>query len=354
MVTNGRMTKLVMGASGYLGSHVTRQLVERGDEVRVWLRPTSATRPVADLPVTVCRGELSDDSALDAAMRDVATVFYCIVDARPSLHDPSPLFRVNVEGLEQALKAACRAHVDRFIFCSTIGTIGHPGAGLATEKTPHTWAHLGGAYIRSRLQAEQLVLRYHRDHGLDAVVLCPSTTFGAGDHGPVAHGRLVKAAAAGKVPVYVRNQQMEVVDIDDAARAFLLAEQRGRAGERYIISERMMSSKEIITLAATATGHRPPRIGVPLSVMKLIGLAGDVIGRVLKRDAPLTTVSVRLMHFMPPLDHNKAVRELGWAPRSTEHAIREHARFFAEGSPDDDNPGVGGDKRRVDRQTHRE
>jgi dihydroflavonol-4-reductase len=334
MVSSGRTTKLVMGASGYLGSHVTRQLVERGDDVRVWLRPTSASRAVAELPVTVCRGDLFDGAALDAAMRDVATVFYCIVDARASLHDPSPLFRANVEGLEQALSAACRAEVDRFVFCSTIGTIGHPGAGPATEQTPHTWAHLGGSYIQSRLQAEQLVLRYHREHGLDAVVLCPSTTFGAGDHGPVAHGRLVKAAAAGRVPVYVRNQQMEVVDVDDAARAFLLAEECGRAGERYIISERMMSSKEIITLAAAATGHRPPRLGVPLSMMKLIGLVGDVIGRVLKRDAPLTTVSVRLMHFMPPLDHSKAVRELGWTPRPTERAITEHARFFADRSAD--------------------
>ena len=332
--TLGRTTKLVMGASGYLGSHVTRQLVERGDDVRVWLRPTSSSRAIADLPVAVCRGELFDAAALETAMRDVATVFYCIVDARASLHDPSPLFRSNVEGLDRALEAARRAEVGRFIFCSTIGTIGHPGVGLATEETPHTWGHLGGPYIQSRLQAEQLVLRHHRDHGLDAVVLCPSTTFGGGDYGPVAHGRLIKAAAEGKVPVYVRNQQMEVVAVDDAARAFLLAEQRGRPGQRYIISERMMSSREIITLAAAATGHRPPRLAVPLTVMKMIGLAGNVIGGVLKRDAPLTTVSVRLMHFMPALDHSKAVRELGWTPRPTEHAIREHARFFAERPPD--------------------
>jgi dihydroflavonol-4-reductase len=108
--------------------------------------------------------------------------------------------------------------VGRFIFCSTIGTIGHPGAGLATEETEHAWAPLGGPYIRSRLDAENLVLRYHAEHGLDAVVPCPSTTFGAPDYGPVAHGVLIKAAA-GKVPVYVRNQSMEVVDVDDAARA---------------------------------------------------------------------------------------------------------------------------------------
>ena len=296
--------------------------------MRVWGRPGSSSRAFADLPVTWCRGDLFDDEALRAAMRDVATVFYCIVDARAWLHDPAPLFRTNVEALRHVLDAAVEAGVEKFVFCSTVGTIGHPGSGLATEETAHGWEHLGGPYITSRLAAENLVLRYHRERGLGAVVLCPSTTFGAGDHGPVAHGTLIRAAAAGKVPFFVADQRMEVVDVDDAARAFLLAEERGRPGERYIISERMMSSKEILTAAAEATGHRAPRIAVPLAAMQLAGLLGDVIGRVFKRDVPLTSVSVRLMHFMPPLDHAKATRELGWTPRPTEEAIREHAAFF--------------------------
>ena len=320
--------KLVMGASGYLGSHVTQQLVERGDDVHVWVRSSSASTAFDHLPVTQHRGDLFDSQALLAAMRNVKTVFYCIVDARPSLYDPAPLFRTNVESLRQALDAAVQAGVDRFIFCSTVGTIGHPGAGLATEETEHNWAHLGGPYIRSRLDAENLVLRYHRDHGLNVVVLCPSTTFGAPDHGPVAHGTLVKAAANGKVSFYVRNQRMEVVDVDEAARAFLLAEERGHPGERYIISEGMMTSQDILTAAATATGHNAPRIALPLTLMKVVGWLGDLFSRTFKRDVPLTSVSVRLMHFMPPLDHGKAVTDLGWIPRPTADAIREHAIYF--------------------------
>jgi dihydroflavonol-4-reductase len=330
-----------MGASGYLGSHVTRQLVERGDDVRVWVRPTSSSSAFDRLAVTPYRGELSDDEALQLAMRDVVSVFYCIVDARPSLYDPAPLFRTNVGALAHALDAAVKAGVERFIFCSTVGTIGHPGTGLATEDMPHNWAHLGGPYIRSRLDAENLVLRYHREHGLHTVVLCPSTTFGAPDYGPVAHGRLIKAAAAGKMPVFVRNQQMEVVDVDDAARAFLLAEEHGRPGERYIISEAMMTSKEILTTAAEATGHRSPWVGLPLTAVKVAGLLGDLIGQMLKRDMALTTVSVRLMHCMPALDHSKATRELGWTPRPTIDAIREHATFFHNQNPASTTPTAG-------------
>jgi dihydroflavonol-4-reductase len=320
--------KLVMGASGYLGSHVTRLLAERGDEVRVWVRPSSSTRAFENLPVTRYAGELADATALREAMRDVETVFYCIVDARPSLYDTAPLFRTNVEGLRHALDAALEAKIRRFIFCSTIGTIGHPGTGMATEETPHNWGHLGGPYIRSRLDAENLVLHYHREFDLDAVVLCPSTTFGPHDYGPVQHGNLIKAAAGGKVPAYVRNQAMEVVAVDDAARAFLLAEEHGRKGERYIVSERMMTSREIIGTAAVAAGKKPPRIGIPLGFMKVAGAIGDVTSRVLKRDVTLSSVSVRLMHYMPPLDHGKATAHLGWIPRPTPDAIREHAQFF--------------------------
>lgn len=322
--------KLVMGASGYLGSHVVRQLVARGDDVRVWVRPASSTRAFDGLPVTRCAGELHDDDSIARAMQGVETVFYCIVDARPSLYDPAPLFRTNVDGLRHALDAAVATGVRRFIFCSTIGTIGHPGTGFATEDTPHEWAHLGGPYIQSRLQAERLVLAYQRERGLDAVVLCPSTTFGPDDFGPVAHGQLIKAVAAGRMPVYVRHQEMEVVGVEDAARAFLLAEAHGRSGERYIISDRMMTSRELLATAAVAVGRTPPRIGLPLTAMKVAGRLGDLVGRTFKRDVPLTSVSVRLMHFMPALDHSKATRELGWTPRPTVEAIQAHARFHAQ------------------------
>jgi dihydroflavonol-4-reductase len=122
---------------------------------------------------------------------------------------------------------------------------------------------------------------------------------------------------------------MEVVGIADAARAFLLAADKGRVGQRYIISERYMPWKELVTTAAEAVGAKPPRFGIPLIVLKAIGRLGDLAGRVLRRDIVMTSVSVRLMHFMPPLDHSKATRELDWNPSPTPEAIREAAKFYA-------------------------
>lgn len=331
--------QLVMGASGFLGSHVTRQLVERGDEVRVWVRPSSSSRAFDDLPVQVCRGELRDDAALRDAMRGVDTVHYCIVDTRAWLRDPAPLFSTNVDGLRHVLDAAVETNVRRFVFCSTVGTIGVRADGPADESTAHNWLALGGPYIRSRVDAENLVLEHCTDRGLPGIVMCVSTTYGAPDFGSP-HGRMVSDAALGKLPVYFANAAMEVVGIQDAARAFLLAADRGRVGERYIVSERYMTWKELVTTAARAVDTTPPRVGIPLTVMKGVGLAGDALTRVLRRDIVMTSVSVRLMHYMSPLDHGKATRELGWEPSPTTDAIAAAARYYVDQHRSEESEGV--------------
>ncbi|RHW24215.1 NAD-dependent epimerase/dehydratase family protein [Nocardioides immobilis] len=322
------MTKLVMGASGFLGSHVTRKLVGRGDDVRVWIRQSSSTVAFDDLDVERRYGDLGDREALREAMRDVEAVFYCIVDTRAWLRDPTPLFATNVEALGGVLDVAVEVGVRRFVFCSTVGTIGIAEHGLADEDLPHNWRHLGGPYIESRLQAEDLVLAYHRDRGLPAVVLNVGTTYGPRDHGPTPHGKLVRAAAQGTMPAYVRGTAMEVVGVEDAAEAFLLAETRGRVGERYIVSESHLPIKDLFDIAADEGGVRPPRIGIPLPVMRVIGAVGGAVSRLRGTDSVVTSTSVRLMHLQSALDHTKATRELGWRPEPTEAAIRAGVRWF--------------------------
>lgn len=163
------------------------------------------------------------------------------------------------------------------------------------------------------------------------MVLNVATTYGARDLGPTPQGDLVRAAARGRMPAYVRSVAMEVVGIEDAARAFVLAAERGRTGERYIIFDRYVSTKDVLTLAARATGARPPWIGIPLPAMKLAGLVDELVGRVGRFDPQLSSTSVRLMHVVTALDHRKATRELGWEPRPTVESIREAALYLAAG-----------------------
>jgi dihydroflavonol-4-reductase len=321
------MKKLIIGASGFLGSHVIRRLVADGQDVRVMLRKTSSTKAIDDLDVERCYGDVFDDEALRSAMAGCDVVYYCVVDARMWLRDPAPLFRTNVEGLRHVLDAAVDADLKKFVFTSTTGTLAVGGARPVTEDDPHNWDD-GGAYIEARVAAEKLVLTYAREQGLPAVALCVSTTYGPGDWQPTPHGGLIAQVAAGRFPFYL-GFSSEVVGIEDAARAMVLAAERGRVGERYIISDKYLSTREIHDIAADAVGVRRPRIGLPLPLLYVGAHANDLAARVLRRDLPFAAVGIKMAELMSPLDHSKAQRELGWEPEPVEASIRKAARFFA-------------------------
>jgi dihydroflavonol-4-reductase len=328
--SSGPRRALVLGATGFVGSHVTRKLVERGDHVRVYLRRSSDTVAIDDLDVERSYGDLRDEEALRAALSDRDVVFYCVVDTRFYLRDPAPLFETNVNCLRRVLDAAADADLDRFVFCSTIGTIAIAEKGeSATEDMPFNWDGIGGAYIESRRQAEDLVLEYARERGLPAVAMCVSNPYGPRDWQP-SQGQMIKAAALGKMPVYVKGVSTEVVGIEDVAEAFLLAAERGRIGERYIISEGFMPMREMLATAASAVGAKPPSAGVPLAIPYAIGAVMGAAAKLLRRDLPMNVTGVRLLHIMSPADHGKATRELGWQPRPTTESIRRAAQFYVE------------------------
>jgi nucleoside-diphosphate-sugar epimerase len=325
-------TKLVIGASGFLGSHVARQLVAAGEDVRVMLRHTSSTKGIDDLDLERCYGDVFDDVALQAAMAGCDVVYYCVVDARMWLRDPAPLFRTNVDGLRHVLDAALAEDLRKFVYTSTTGTLAISEHRPVTEDDPHNWND-GGAYIEARRAGEDLVMQYVREKGLRAVALCISTTYGPGDWAPTPHGSVIARVAAGRFPFYL-GFSSEVVGIEDAARAMLLAADRGRDGHRYIISDRYLSTRELHDIAARAVGRRPPRIPIPMPVMRAGARLNDLAAGLLRRDLPFAYVGARMAELMSPLDHGKAERELGWKPEPVEESIRKAARFFAARSAD--------------------
>lgn len=320
--------KLVIGASGFLGSHVTRRLTERGERVRIMVRPTSSLRALHWADVEIVYGEIGDPSSLRAAMDGCDVVYYCVVDARPWVRDPSVLFRTNVEHLRTVLDVAAAAGLRKFVFTSSVATLPIGDEIVAEESGPHNWQRLGGAYVQSRVQAEDLVLAYARDRGLPAVAMCVANTYGPGDYLPTPHGGFVASAARDKLPMYVRGAGAEVVDIRDAAEALILAGERGRAGERYIVSAGWRNTHELHDLAASVTGARPARFGLPQWLLQIAGVAGEIVARYSGKDIRVTRTTMRLMHTMTPLDHSKAERELGWRPRPIEETVTDAARFF--------------------------
>lgn len=325
--------KLVIGANGFLGSHVTRQLVAAGAEVRAMVRPMANTRGIDDLGITRFHGDVFDTATVREAMDGCDDVYYCVVDTRAWLQDPSQLFRTNVEGLRNVLDVAVEkpiaADLHRFVFTSTYTTVGRQRGLVATEDDLIDRRRLT-PYVESRVQAEDTVLRYAAEAGLPAVAMCVSTTYGSGDWGRTPHGAFIAGAVFGKLPFLMNGIQLEAVGVDDAARALLMAAEHGRNGARYIISERMIPLKEVVKIAADEVGVAPPRRSI--SVPALYGLAalGSLKARLTGKDAQLSLASVRMMCAEADIDHSKATRELGWEPRPVEESIREAARFWAK------------------------
>lgn len=306
--------KLVIGASGFLGSHVTRQLVAAGEDVRVMVRHTSSTAGIDDLDVERCYGDVFDDAALRAAMAGCDVVYYCVVDARMWLRDPAPLFRTNVEGLRHVLDAALGADLKRFVYTSTTGSLAISDGKPVTEEDPHNWDQ-GGAYIEARVAGEDLLLSYARDKGLPGVAMCISTTYGPGDWAPTPHGALLALVAKGRFPFYF-DYSSEVVGIEDAARAMLLAAEHARDGERYIVSDRYMSIRELHEIAATAVGRRSPRIGIPMSVLRAAARVNDAAAWLLGRDLPFAYAGIRMAELMSPLDPHQGHPRTGMDART--------------------------------------
>jgi dihydroflavonol-4-reductase len=320
---------LVVGANGFLGSHVTRQLVADGAEVRVMVRPTANTRSIDDLEVTRFHGDVFDTATLRAAMDGCEDVYYCVVDTRAWLRDPAPLFRTNVEGLRNVLEVAKQANLRRFVFTSTYATVGRRRGRAATEDNRIVRRRLT-PYVQSRVQAEDLMLRSATQDGLPAVAMCVSTTYGSGDWGRTPHGAFIAGAVFGKLPFMMKGIQLEVVGVDDAARALILAAEHGRNGERYLVSERMIPLQEVVRIAADEAGVPPPRRSISVPALYGLGALGSLRARFTGKDAELSLASVRMMRAEAEVDHSKAVRELGWRPRPVEESIREAARFWAD------------------------
>ncbi len=332
----GVSPKLVIGANGFLGSRVTRQLVEAGEDVRVMVRPSANTASIDDLVgkpgVTRFVGDIFDLDTVRAAMDGCDVVYYCVVDTRAWLRDPAPLFRTNVDGLRGVLgiatEFAAAGALKKFVFTSSYSTVGRKKGRVATEADIVDTRHLT-AYVRSRVQAEGMVLEYARSRGLPAVAMCISTTYGTGDYGMTPQGALIAGTVFGKMPFILDRITLEAVGVDDAARAMLLAADRGRPGERYLISERMITNREVIQIAADEAGVPAPTRTIPVPVLYLMGALGSAKARLRGTDEQLTLPSVRLMRAEAPVDCGKARRELGWRPRPVQESVQEAARFWA-------------------------
>lgn len=323
---------LVIGASGFLGSHLVKELIRQGHTVRILVRATSNLDALQGLPYEKFIGDVLDTASLTRAMQGCDWVFHSAVDTRAWLHNSGPLYQTNVLGVVNAVNAAQSCGIKRFILTSSLVTIGQSTAGIADEHCIPNHGELFTDYMRTRFLAEKHILDAFTQSGFPAIACCVSNTYGAEDFQPTPHGNLIKQVALGRVPVYLKAKS-ECVGVVDAAQALILAAEKGRLGERYIISERYISNKELFSIAEQRAGYSRLLGAVPTAMVHLCTSVMGVISRVLGTDSVFNRNSATLLYHTWPLSNEKAKQELGWEPRPIYIAIEEAVDSYLSQRP---------------------
>ncbi len=323
------MRVLVTGASGFVGAAVARRLLAAGYEVRVLLRPGSDRSNLERLEVEPAIGDLCDAASLRPALAGCRALFHLAADYRLGTRNPAELYRANVEGTRNLLLAARETGVERIVYTSSVATVGLPADGSpGTETTPVSVEDMIGHYKRSKFLAERVALEAAAD-GLPVVIVNPSTPVGPGDVKPTPTGQIILDAATGRMPAYV-DTGLNIVHVDDVAAGHLLAFERGRPGERYILGGDNLLLREILGEIARAVGRRPPRLHLPHAVVLPIAYVAEAWSRLSGRDARISIESVRMARKRMFFSSAKAERELGYRYRPSAAAFADALGWFRE------------------------
>jgi dihydroflavonol-4-reductase len=325
------MKALVTGASGFVGAAIARTLLERGWSVRCLVRERSSRRNLEHLPVEVALGDLLDRGSLERGLADCDALFHAAADYRLGALDPRPLYRTNVEGTRDILEAARRTRVARIVYTSSVATIGIPADGTpGDEATPVGVVDMIGHYKRSKYLAEQIVCDWARAESWARVVIVnPSTPVGPGDVKPTPTGQILLDAARGRTPAYV-DTGLNIAHVDDVAAGHLLALERGRSGERYILGGENLSLRDILGRVARLVGRKPPRIRLPHAAVLPIAYVAQAYSRLTGRPTRVTVEGVRMSRKRMYFSSAKAIRELGYRSRAADDAFADAIRWFRE------------------------
>jgi dihydroflavonol-4-reductase len=322
------MTVLVTGAAGFIGSAVVRALLAKGASVRVFVRPTSDSGNLDDLPVERLFGDLRDRRSVDRAVRDCEAVFHVAADYRLWVPQPKEMFANNVDGTRNVMLAAGEAGVPRIVYTSSVATLGLPqDVAAADEDTPATQADMIGPYKQSKFAAEAVVRAMVADKGLPAIIVHPSTPIGPWDRRPTPTGQIIVEAASGHMPAYV-DTGLNMVHVDDVAEGHLLALEQGKPGERFILGGDNLTLKEILVQIGDVTGRPAPRIQVPHKVVMPIAAMAEMWGRISHREPFVTLDGVRLARKKMFFSSERAKRRLGYRPRPASEAIVDAIDWF--------------------------
>lgn len=314
---------LITGASGFIGWHVAQKLLARGEKVRALVRPSSKIR---ELEVDTVIGDLREPGSLERAVSGCRAVYHVAADYRLWAKDKNELYRSNVDGTQNLLAAARKAGVERVVYTSTVGCIGVPDNALGMETSDVRLEDMTGAYKRSKFQAEQVALEFARD-GFPVVIVNPTAPVGDHDFKPTPTGKIIVDFLKGAMPAFI-DTGLNLVDVGDTAEGHILACERGRAGERYILGCENLTLQQILTRLAAVTGGKAPRWRIPYAVAYLAGLASTGWANLTGDEPRVPLDAVKMARKKVFVSSDKAKRELGYNPGAVEGALKRAVEWF--------------------------
>jgi dihydroflavonol-4-reductase len=322
------MRTFVTGGTGFIGGAVVRRLVQEGHEVRALVRPGSDTQQLEGLPVERVEGDLKDPESLRRGVARCDWVFHVAALYAYWGHPWEDFYQTNVEGTRHVLEAARDEMVERVVYTSSIAVLGvHKDGTPATEDTPSSLEDRIGPYQRSKFLAEEVAHDFARE-GLPVVIVNPSTPVGVGDHKPTPSGQIIVDFLNGRMFGYV-NTGLNIVDVDVVAAGHLLAAERGRVGERYILGGENLTLKQVLDILADVSGRPPVRLRIPHWVALSFAYVDAGLARLNPGRTPTATPDkVRLSRRYEWFSAGKAMRELGLPESPAREAFRAAVEWY--------------------------
>ena len=321
---------LVTGASGFVGSAVTRKLVDAGFSVRALVRGTSPRKHLAGLDLDFFEGDLRDRKSVARAIAGMRYVFHVAADYRLWARDPSEIFASNVEGTRILMEEAMRAGVERVIYTSSVATIALRSDGMSADETTPLREDQGiGAYKRSKIAAERLVEAMVAERGLAAVIVNPSTPIGPGDVRPTPTGRIIIEAAKGRIPAFI-NTGLNLVHVDDVASGHLAALHHGKIGERYILGGQDVLFSQMLRDIAGLVGRRAARVRLPWRALIPVAYVAEAVANITGREPFATLDGVHMAKHRMFFVSTKAEQELGYRARRYNEGVEDAVRWFRD------------------------
>jgi dihydroflavonol-4-reductase len=318
------MRVFVTGGTGFIGGHVARRLRERGDDVRALVRSPDKGAALTELGCELVPGTLSNKDAIRTGMEgcDAAIHGAAVYEVGIPESEHQAMYEANVIGTDNVLRAALEAKLDRVVYISTVGAFGNTKGQVVDETYQHPGTGYTSYYEETKVEAHRLAKRLIAEEGLPCVIVQPGGVYGPDDHSAL--GRQMNQFLAGRMPLIAFPELgFNMVHVDDVAAGVLLALDRGKAGEAYVLGGQITTMRELIQTLAQVTGKRPPKRALPTGLMKAMTPLGPLVGKAMNQGPNLRELINSADNVTFWAKHDKAVAELDYSPRGLEQGLRD-------------------------------